>query len=177
MRQSPQLRPVKFQSSPTRLPSEMKRPSLTRLNTRPVPEMSQSREKSLASTPMTLVMVLNPNQRRCSLPNSSLIVRLLLMLPTLKHLLLPKLQLRLLLMPPLLVVLVLILVLDFCLMVPSLMDVDLALVVLAELDVDLALVALVASEMLTHGPRSVTSQNTPLLTLPMTPIPTLSLNT
>ena len=63
---------------------------------------------------MTLVMVLNPNLKRSSLPNSSLIVRLLLMLPTLKHWLLPKLQLRLLLMPPLLVVLVK----DFYLMVP-----------------------------------------------------------
>ena len=46
---------------------------------------------------MTLVMVLNPNLKRSSLPNSSLIVRLLLNLPTLRHELLPKLQLRLLL--------------------------------------------------------------------------------
>ena len=62
-----------------------------------VPEMSQSREKSLVSIPMTLVMVLNLNQRRSSLLNSLLIVRLLLNLPTLRHELLPKLQLRLLL--------------------------------------------------------------------------------
>ena len=120
---------------------------------------------------MTLVMVLNPNLKRSSLPNSSLIVRLLLMLPTLKHWLLPKLQLRLLLMPLLLVVLVK----DFSLMVPqqelSLME------VLLEASVDVVLEALVASEMPTDGPRSVISQNTPLLTLPMTPIPTLSLNT
>ena len=114
---------------------------------------------------------MNPNLKRSSLPNSSLIVRLLLMLPTLKHWLLPKLQLRLLLMPLLLVVLVK----DFSLMVPqqelSLME------VLLEASVDVVLEALVASEMPTDGPRSVISQNTPLLTLPMTPIPTLSLNT
>ena len=46
---------------------------------------------------MTPVMVLNLNQKRSSLLNSSLIVRLLLNLPTLRHELLPKLQLRLLL--------------------------------------------------------------------------------
>ena len=126
---------------------------------------------------MTLVMVLNPNLKRSSLPNSSLIVRLLLMLPTLKHWLLPKLQLRLLLMPPLMVVLVK----DFYLMVARQ---ELSLTeVLLEASVDVVLeasavdVVLVASQMPTHGPRSVITQNTPLLTLPMTPIPILSLNT
>ena len=127
---------------------------------------------------MTLVMVLNPNLKRSSLPNSSLIVRLLLMLPTLKHWLLPKLQLRLLLMPLLLVVLVK----DFSLMVPqqelSLMEVlEASVDVVLEASVDVVLEDLVASEMPTDGPRSVILQNTPLLTLPMTPIPLLSLNT
>jgi len=124
---------------------------------------------------MTLVMVLNPNLRRSSLPNSSLIVRLLLMLPTLKHWLMPKLQLRLLLMP----LLLLVLVKDFYLMVPrqELSLTEASVDVVLEASVDVVLEALVASEMPTDGPRLVISQNTPLLTLPMTPIPTLSLNT
>ena len=63
--------------------------------------MSQSREKLLVTNPTTLVMVLNPNQKRFSLPLSSLLARLLLMRPTLPLSPKPRLLLKLLLMPPL----------------------------------------------------------------------------
>ena len=79
----------------------MRRLLLTRLSTRPALEMFQSKEKLLVTNPTTLAMVLNLNQKRSSLPMSSLLARLLLMKPTPPLPPLPRLLLKLLLMPPL----------------------------------------------------------------------------
>ena len=132
-----------------------------KLSTRPEPKTSQSREKSLVSTPMTLVMVSNLSQKRSFLPKSLPIVRLRLMLP---KLILLKLLLRPLLMP-----LLPLLLLETSLSSEMLASLDLVILVKdSELD------SVVET---TDGLRSVTTLNSPLLTLQMTPTPTLSPNT
>ena len=125
-----------------------------KLSTRPEPEMSQSREKSPVSTPMTLVMVLNLSQKRSSLPKSLLIVRLQLMLP------MPPL------LRPLLTPLLPLLLLETFFsseMASNLVDSK------DSKDLDVVLT--------TDGLRSVTTLNLLLLTPLMTPTPTLSPNT
>ena len=86
---------------------------------------------------MTLVMVLNLNQKRSSLPNSLLTVRLLLMLP-MPLLPLPlKLLLKLLLMPPLLVPLLVSLIQHYSeLMVPLSLTVEPLVLEVSDVDVD-----------------------------------------
>ena len=125
------------------------------LSTRPAPEMSPSREKSLASTPTTLEMVSNLSQNSLSLLRSSLTVRLLLMPLTL---LLP--------LPPLLVDPVVLSsstvdsVLDSVLVLDSVMafySMEEALADLVQEDLDS--MDLLAA---TDGPRLVTTPSTPL---------------
>ena len=88
-RKSPPLRLVKFQSSPTRLLTEMRRLSPTTSSTRPALEMFQSKEKLLDTSPMTLEMVSNQTQKLLSQLRNLLPVKLLLML---QQPLLPKLE-------------------------------------------------------------------------------------
>ena len=111
---------------------------------------------------MTLVMVSNLSQKRSSPPNSLLTVRLPLMLPMP---LLPKLLLRLPQMP-----LLPLLLLETSSSSETVASVDSLDLTEDSLDSDSVVET-------TDGLRSVTSPNTPLLTLPMTPTPTLSLNT
>ena len=66
----------------------MRRLSLTPLSTRPVPEMSQSREQSSVNIPTILVMVSNLSQNMSSVLKNSQLARLLLLKPMLPPLLL-----------------------------------------------------------------------------------------
>ena len=118
---------------------------------------------------MTLVMVSNLSQKRSSPPNSLLTVRLPLMLPMP---LLPKLLLRLPQMP-----LLPLLLLETSSSSETVASVD--SLELTEDSLDLTEDSLDSDSVVetTDGLRSVTSPNTPLLTLPMTPTPTLSPNT